>query len=95
MSTLLIRDAPLLDLTDPDVRERLNVTREELLDDDDLTAPQQFADRARGEGLAGVIGPSASDPRDPAAATIVIFHDHLDVVTVEDESVGPFPEEFI
>jgi len=95
MSTLLIREAPLLDLNDLHVLEELRVTRQDLLNDEDLMLTQRLAQWARDEGLAGVIAPSAADPEDPAAATIVIFADHLDRVSVEHESVEPFPEELL
>lgn len=94
MSTLSIRDAPLLDLTDSQVLDTFNLTRVDLVGDE-LKPTQQVADLARNEGLAGLIAPSAADPDDPLAATIVVFPDHLDHVSVEHESVQPFPEELL
>jgi RES domain-containing protein len=92
MSTVAIRDARLLDLTHPKTLEELDLKRDDLVGDD-LTLTQELADRARDEGLAGVLGPSAAEPADPAVKTVVIFPEHLGCVTVEDESVEPFPGE--
>lgn len=94
MSTVTVRAAPLLDLTDDDFLEDLRLKREDLIGDD-VAVTQQLADRARNDALAGVLGPSAAEPEDPAVNTIVIFPDHLHRVSVDDESVGPFPEDLL
>jgi hypothetical protein len=94
MSTLSIVAAPLLDRTDDDLLTDLGIARGDLTSDA-VTITQELAARARNVGLSGLYGPSAADPEDPLAATIVIFPRHLDRVRVANEWVGPFPEDLL
>jgi RES domain-containing protein len=54
-----VTDLAVLDLTDPQVRDRLGVTDEELVSDD-LSRCQELATEAREAGFDGILAPSAA-----------------------------------
>lgn len=64
-----VENLAVLDLTDPEVRERIDVTEDELVSDD-LSVCQAIGDRAREVGFDGILGPSAALPGE---ATLAVF----------------------
>lgn len=54
-----VSDLAVLDLTDPEVREKLEVTIDDLVSDD-LARCQELAVRAREAGFDGILAPSAA-----------------------------------
>jgi RES domain-containing protein len=54
-----VTDLAVLDLTDPQVRDQLGVTNEELVSDD-LSRCQELATEAREAGFEGIFAPSAA-----------------------------------
>ncbi len=54
-----VTDLAVLDLTDPQVRDQLGVTNEELVSDD-LSRCQELATEAREAGFEGILAPSAA-----------------------------------
>lgn len=73
----------VLDLTDPDVRQTIGVTEDELRGDD-LTLCQQLADAARAAGFEGILAPSAALRGEH---TLAVFVDSLDKVREEHSRI--------
>jgi RES domain-containing protein len=73
----------ILDLTDPDVRQAIGITEDELRSDD-LTRCQQLADAARAAGFEGILAPSAALRGEQ---TLAIFSEFLDKVEEEHSRI--------
>jgi RES domain-containing protein len=91
MSRLKVTDLPVLDLTDPDVRDLLGVTERNLTGNRyaDCRRIADLVRRAPGR-FGGILAPSAADPE--RAATLVVFREWVErKVKVIDYSVGSPP----
>lgn len=64
-----VEDLAVLDLTDPEVRERIGVTEDELVSGD-LSLCQAIGDSASRAGFDGILAPSAAIPGE---ATLAVF----------------------
>jgi RES domain len=74
-----VEDLRVLDLTDPEVRERLDVAVDDVVGDDWVVA-KSLADRARELGFEGVLAPSGALPGE---LTLVVFAHAMHKVTAE------------
>jgi RES domain-containing protein len=91
MSRLEVTDLPVLDLTDPDVRDLLDVTERNLTGNRyaDCRRIADLVRRAPGR-FGGILAPSAADPE--GAATLVVFREWVEgKVEVIDYSVRTPP----
>jgi RES domain-containing protein len=61
----------VLDLTDPAVRQELNVTLEQITGDS-YTVTHQLGDLARANGYDGILAPSA---RNPGGSNLIMFQE--------------------
>jgi RES domain-containing protein len=89
MSTLLIRELPVLDLTDSDVRAQLGVTEADLTSND-CAIPQAITEMVRRNPghFGGILQPSAAIPGEQ---TLVVFQERLDehVEVLEEPVMTP------
>jgi RES domain-containing protein len=87
LARLEVRDLPVLDLTDPQVLNRLGVPVDELTGER-LRACQAIATlvRRRPDRFGGILAPSAADP-DGDAQTLVIFAEWRDHAAVTSNRV--------
>jgi len=78
-----VEDLAILDLTDPEVRERIGVTGDELMSDD-LSLCQAIGDSASKAGFDGILAPSAALPGE---ATLAVFPDGMKRVVEEHSRI--------
>jgi RES domain-containing protein len=73
----------VLDLTDPEVLERIGVTEDELVSDD-LSLCQAIGERASNAGFDGILAPSAALPGE---ATLTVFPNGMKRVVEEHSRI--------
>lgn len=78
-----VNDLEVLDLTDPQVRDQLRVTVEELVSDD-LSRCQELATEARAAGFEGILAPSAALEDE---TTLVVFVSAIDKIEAEHSRI--------
>jgi RES domain-containing protein len=89
MSTLQVRELPVLDLTDPAVREQLEVTEADLISNDDTICQAITETVRRNPGrFGGILEPSAAIDGEQ---TLVVFQERFDehVEVLEDPIMTP------
>lgn len=83
-----VEDLMVLDLTDPEVRERIGVTEAALVADD-LSLCQAIGDAARRERFDGILAPSAALPGE---TTLAVFPDAMKRVIEEHSRIQRPPK---
>ncbi len=83
MGRARVTDVVVLDLTDPDVREQLGVTEDELVGDD-WSRCQQLGAEAREAGFEGVLAQSAALDGE---ITLALFHSAIGKLVAEHSRV--------